>query len=215
MEDNYRHQGLRKQLVQQLREKEIIDENVLSAIGEVPRHLFLDQAFLEFAYQDRAFAIGKGQTISAPFTVAYQTQLLKVEKGQKILEIGTGSGYQAAILGTIGAKVYTVERIAALHEKSKDFLKKRGFRNIQFYKGDGFEGLPLFAPFDRIIITAAAPEIPQKLLAQLQIGGIMVIPLGEGEIQKMLRITKTNEEEFTTETFEDFTFVPMLKGVVS
>lgn len=201
-------------MIQILRDKGITDSHVLDAINKVPRHQFLDKAFLEYAYQDRAFAIGRGQTISAPFTVAYQTQLLNLQPGMKVLEIGTGSGYQAAVLAECGVKVYTIERIVALHEKSKDFLKRRGYRNIQFFKGDGFEGLPSFAPYDRILITAAAPEIPATLLSQLGIGGIMVIPLGEGEVQKMQRITKVSDQEFHTEILEDFSFVPMLKGLV-
>ncbi len=213
MEDSFRHQGLRRQMIQILREKGITDNQVLKAINSVPRHLFLDKAFLEFAYQDRAFAIGRGQTISAPFTVAYQTQLLQLSPSMKVLEIGTGSGYQAAVLAECGAKVYTIERIVALHEKSKDFLKRRGYKNIQFFKGDGFEGLPSFAPYDRILITAAAPEIPATLLNQLMVGGIMVIPLGEGEVQKMQRITKVSDDDLQTEILEDFSFVPMLKGL--
>jgi protein-L-isoaspartate(D-aspartate) O-methyltransferase len=200
-------------MIQILREKGITDSLVIEAINKVPRHQFLDKAFLEYAYQDRAFAIGRGQTISAPFTVAYQTQLLNLQPGMKALEIGTGSGYQAAVLAECGVKVYTIERIVALHEKSKDFLKRRGYRNIQFFKGDGFEGLPSFAPYDRILITAAAPEIPSVLLSQLCVGGIMVIPLGEGEVQKMQRITKVTNEEIHTEILEDFSFVPMLKGL--
>ncbi len=201
-------------MIQILREKGITDSLVIEAINKVPRHQFLDKAFLEYAYQDRAFAIGRGQTISAPFTVAYQTQLLNLQPGMKALEIGTGSGYQAAVLAECGVKVYTIERIVALHEKSKDFLKRRGYRNIQFFKGDGFEGLPSFAPYDRILITAVAPEIPATLLSQLGIGGIMVIPLGEGEVQQMQRITKVSDQEFYTEILEDFSFVPMLKGLV-
>jgi len=213
VEDSFRHQGLRKQMIQLLREKGITDSLVLEAMNRVPRHIFLDKAFLEYAYQDRAFAIGRGQTISAPFTVAYQTQLLSLSAGMKVLEIGTGSGYQAAVLAECGVKVYTIERIIALHEKSKDFLKKRGYRNIQFFKGDGFVGLPSFSPYDRILITAAAPEMPAALLSQLAVGGILVIPLGEGDTQQMQRITKLSETEVHTELLEDFSFVPMLKGV--
>ncbi|MBX7224771.1 MAG: protein-L-isoaspartate(D-aspartate) O-methyltransferase [Chitinophagales bacterium] len=212
MEDNYRHKGMRKQMVDELRQKGITDESVLKAIETVPRHLFLDKAFLERAYQNKPFPIGKGQTISHPFTVAYQSELLQIKSGEKVLEIGTGSGYQACILDLLGAKVYSIERHEVLFQKSRDLIKKLGFNKIRCFYGDGFEGLPGFAPFDKIIITAAAPIIPDKLLQQLAIGGKMVIPLGEGNKQKMLRLTKTSDHDYAHEAFEDFLFVPMLQG---
>lgn len=199
-------------MVDELRQKGITDESVLKAIETVPRHLFLDKAFLERAYQNKPFPIGKGQTISHPFTVAYQSELLQIKSGEKVLEIGTGSGYQACILDLLGAKVYSIERHEVLFQKSRDLIKKLGFNKIRCFYGDGFEGLPGFAPFDKIIITAAAPIIPDKLLQQLAIGGKMVIPLGEGNKQKMLRLTKTSDHDYDQEAFEDFLFVPMLQG---
>lgn len=204
---------MRKQMVDELRLKGISDESVLKAIETVPRHLFLDKAFLESAYQNKPFPIGKGQTISQPFTVAYQSQLLDVRAGEKVLEIGTGSGYQACVLDLLGAKVFSIERHEILFKKSRDFIKKLGFSKIRCFYGDGFEGLPGFAPFDKIIITAAAPIIPEKLLQQLAIGGKMVIPLGEGNKQKMLRLTKIADNNYDREEFEDFLFVPMLQGI--
>ncbi len=211
-EDSYRHKGLRKKLVQGIQAKGISDERVLDAILEVPRHFFLDSAFDEVAYEDRAFPIGEGQTISQPYTVAYQSQLLEVQPFMKVLEIGTGSAYQAVVLAEIGAQVYTIERQKKLFEANRkfDFLKK--YPGIKFFYGDGYEGLPTFAPFDRVLITAAAPEIPPKLVEQLKPGGMMVIPLGAGDIQQMRRITKLENGAMREEVFDNFSFVPMIEG---
>ncbi len=211
MEDNYRHKGLRKKLTDIIIEKGIKNQRVIDAIGKVPRHWFMDSSFLQFAYQDNAFPIGSGQTISQPYTVAFQTELLEIKKGDKILEIGTGSGYQACVLVEMGAKVYTMERQRELYLKTKAFLAKIGYRMKYITYGDGFKGLPTFAPFDGIIVTAAAPEIPNELLNQLKIGGKLIIPTGKEE-QTMLRITKIEEAKFETEEFGIFRFVPMLKG---
>lgn len=212
-EDNYRHKGMRRILVEDLKNKGISDNNVLNAINSVPRHFFLDSSFLEFAYQDKAFPIGSGQTISQPMTVAFQTSLLKIEKGMKVLEIGTGSGYQACVLAEMGAKVFTMERQRNLYAKTKTFLSEFNY-NIKTFLGDGNKGLPTFGPFDRIIITAAAPEIPQNLVDQLKVGGIMVIPLSENEdTQTMLRLTKQEDGSMAREEYGDFRFVPMLKNL--
>ncbi len=211
-EDTYRHKGLRKKLIDIIREKGITDENVLDAIMNIPRHYFLDTALDHIAYQDRAFPIQEGQTISQPYTVAYQTQLIEVKPYNKILEIGTGSAYQAAVLAEMGANVFTIERQKGLFEKNKDFIFKSKYPNIKFFYGDGFEGLPTYAPFDKIIITAAAPFIPPKLLEQLKPGGIMVLPLDDEGIQRMMRITKNENGSSEEETFSIFSFVPMLKG---
>jgi len=214
LQDTYRAKGLRKQLVDLLRTKGITDEAVLSAINEVPRHVFLDSSFVEIAYQDQAFPIGSGQTISQPHTVAFQTQLLQVEKGVKVLEIGTGSGYQACVLAAMGAKVFSIERQRNLYFKTKDILEQLPFR-VRTFLGDGFEGLPTYQPFDRIIITAGAPNIPEALIEQMKVGGIMVIPMDDpnGEGQTMLRITKLSEKELKKESFGNFKFVPMLKEI--
>ncbi len=211
-EDTYRHKGLRKQLMDVLREKGINNENVLAAMNNIPRHFFLDTALDNIAYEDRAFPIGDGQTISQPYTVAYQTQLLQVKTTDKVLEIGTGSIYQATVLAEIGAKVYTIERQKNLFEKSKLYIFKSKYSNIKFFYGDGFEGLPTYAPFDKVIITAAAPFIPPKLIQQLKPGGLMVVPVDEGDCQRMLRLTKNADGSFSEETFENFSFVPMLTG---
>lgn len=212
VEDRYQHKGLRKQLVDSIREKGITNEQVLDAINKVPRHFFLDTAFDKIAYEDRAFPIGNGQTISQPYTVAYQTQLLDIKPLQKVLEIGTGSAYQSCVLAEMGAKVFTIERQKALFDQNKtfDYLKK--YPNIKFFYGDGFEGLPTYAPFDRVIITAAAPFIPPKLIEQMKPGAIMVVPVDEGEKQRMKRITKQAGGELLEETFDAFSFVPMLVG---
>jgi protein-L-isoaspartate(D-aspartate) O-methyltransferase len=206
--DTYRHQGLRRKLTELLRSKGIKDENVLNAINKVPRHYFFDSSFLEFAYEDKAFPIGSGQTISQPYTVAFQSELLQVAPGHRILEIGTGSGYQACILAEMGAKVYTVERQKLLYEKTKLILPKMNFRIRPFY-GDGYKGLPAHAPFDRILITAAAPFIPDALIAQLKVGGIMVVPVGD-DVQIMHRLRKVSDTEVVTEKHGSFRFVPML-----
>lgn len=211
-EDTYRHKGLRKKLVDTLREKGITDENVLAAINNIPRHFFMDSALDNIAYEDRAFPISDGQTISQPYTVAYQSQLLKVKPGDKILEIGTGSIYQATVLAEMGAKVFTIERQKNLYEKTKQFIFKAKYPNIKFFYGDGFEGLPTYAPFDKVIITAAAPFIPPKLIQQLKTGGYMVVPVDEGEHQRMLRLTKNEDGTYKEEAFENFSFVPMLTG---
>ena len=214
LEDNYRHKGLRKQLVETLRAKGITDEIVLAAINEVPRHVFLDSSFVELAYQDKAFPIGSGQTISQPMTVAFQTQLLQVEKGMKVLEIGTGSGYQACVLAAMGAKVFSIERQRNLYFKTKGILEQLPFK-VKVFLGDGFEGLPTYAPFDRVIITAGAPSLPPALIEQMKAGGIMVIPMDNpnGEGQTMLRITKMEDGSLQKEEFGDFKFVPMLKEI--
>jgi len=211
-EDTYRHKGLRKKLVDILRGKGITDNNVLEAINTIPRHFFLDSAFDEIAYEDRAFPISDGQTISQPYTVAYQTQLLQVKPNEKILEIGTGSIYQASVLAEMGAKVFTIERQKNLFEKTKQFVLKASYPNLKFFYGDGFEGLPTYAPFDKVIITAAAPFVPPKLIEQLKTGGKMVIPVDEGQHQRMLRLTKNANGSYTEEAFENFSFVPMLTG---
>ncbi len=210
--DTYQHKGLRKRLVDLLLTKGITDQRVLEAINTIPRHFFLDSAFDLIAYEDRAFPIAADQTISQPYTVAYQTQLLQVKKGEKVLEIGTGSIYQSSVLAEIGARVYTIERQKKLFESQKDFVFRSKYPNIKFFYGDGFEGLPSYAPFDKIIITAAAPFIPPKLIEQLKLGGMMVIPLDEGETQRMLRITKLLDATLKEESFEEFSFVPMLTG---
>jgi protein-L-isoaspartate(D-aspartate) O-methyltransferase len=214
LEDKHIHKGLRKQMVDLLREKGITDESVLTAINAVPRHYFLDSAFLTHAYEDRAFPIGEGQTISHPHTVAYQTQLLQINKSDKVLEIGTGSVYQATILAEMGARVYTIERQKKLFDLHVDYVFKTKYPTIKFFYGDGFEGLPTYAPFDKIIITAAAPFVPPKLVEQLKPGGIMVLPVneGEGDQQRMIRITKDDNGAITETSFDIFSFVPMLTG---
>ena len=211
-QDTYRHKGLRKKLTAGIRDKGISDERVLNALNDIPRHFFLDSAFDDAAYADKAFPIGEGQTISPPYTVAYQTQLLEVRPFDKVLEIGSGSGYQAVVLAKVGAQVYTIERQKKLFELNKkfDYLKK--FPNIKFFYGDGFEGLPTYAPFDKILITAAAPEVPPKLVEQLKIGGMMVLPVGSGEVQRMMRVTKLQNNALKEEVFDHFSFVPMLEG---
>lgn len=211
-EDTYRHKGLRKKLMDILRDKGITDENVLMAMNNIPRHFFLDSAFDEIAYEDRAFSISEGQTISQPYTVAYQTQLLQVKPFDKILEIGTGSIYQATVLAEMGAKVFTIERQKVLYEKTKSYIFKAKYPNLKFFFGDGYEGLPTYAPFDKVIITAAAPFVPPKLIEQLKAGGKMIIPVDEGEHQRMLRITKNTDSSVSEEAFQHFSFVPMLTG---
>jgi len=196
----------------QLREKGITDEAVLEAMNNIPRHFFLDSALDEIAYEDRAFPIGEEQTISQPYTVAYQTQLLMIKPQDKVLEIGTGSVYQASVLAEMGAKVFTIERQKKLFEKTKNFFLKQKYPNLKFFYGDGYEGLPTYAPFDKVIITAAAPFIPPRLIEQLKVGGLMVIPLDEGAHQRMLRITHNADGTVGEEAFENFSFVPMLSG---
>lgn len=211
-EDNYLHKGMRKKLVDEIREKGITDQSVLQAINTIPRHFFLDSAFEKIAYEDRAFPIAADQTISQPYTVAYQTQLLQVRPFDKILEVGTGSAYQACVLAELKAKVYTIERQKKLFEANKLFKYLDKYPTLIRFYGDGFEGLPTYAPFDRILITAAAPFVPQKLLDQLKPGGIMVLPLNEGETQIMYRLTKQDDGSIKEEKFDQFSFVPMLSG---
>lgn len=211
MKDTSKHEGLRKQLAKQLEEKGITDKKVLEAIKKIPRHLFLDSSFGDFAYQDKAFPIGAGQTISQPYTVAFQTQLLEVKKDHKILEIGTGSGYQTAVLCLLGAKVYSVERQNELFKTTSLLLPKLGIRPKHLSFGDGYKGLPNHAPFDSIIVTAGAPIIPKALMAQLKIGGKLVIPLGDKE-QVMTMLIRKNETQFEKHEFGDFKFVPLLEN---
>jgi len=211
LKDTSKHQGLRNQLVTLLKEKGIVDKNVLEAINKIPRHLFLNSSFADYAYQDKAFPIGAGQTISQPYTVAFQSQLLEVKKDHKILEIGTGSGYQTAVLCLMGAKVFSVERQNELFKQTSALLPKLGIRPKHLSFGDGYKGLPNYAPFDSIIVTAGAPIIPQALMAQLKIGGRLVIPLGE-EKQIMTLLIRKNETQFEKHEFGDFKFVPLLEN---
>jgi protein-L-isoaspartate(D-aspartate) O-methyltransferase len=211
LKDTNKHKGLRNQLAKILEEKGIIDKNVLDAIRTIPRHLFLNSSFEDFAYQDKAFPIGAGQTISQPYTVAFQSQLLDVKKDQKILEIGTGSGYQTAVLCMLGAKVFSVERQNELFKTTSLLLPKLGIRPKHLSFGDGYKGLPNHAPFDSIIVTAGAPIIPQPLMAQLKIGGKLVIPVGENE-QIMTMLIRKNETQFEKHEFGDFKFVPLLEN---
>ena len=211
MENAKKYEGLRNQLVSVLNDRGIVDKNVLEAIKRIPRHLFLDSSFADFAYQDKAFPIGEEQTISQPYTVAFQSQLLEVKKGDKILEIGTGSGYQTAVLFAMGANVYSVERQNKLFKKTKNLLEKLGIRPKHLSFGDGYKGLPDHAPFDSIIVTAGAPIIPNPLMAQLKIGGRLVIPLGE-DIQIMTLLIRKNETQFEKHEFEEFRFVPLLEN---
>lgn len=210
LKDTFKHQGLRQQLVKTIRAKGITNENVLSAIGSIPRHLFMDSGFIDHAYQDKAFPIGADQTISQPYTVAFQTELLKVKKGDKILEIGTGSGYQAAVLIELGAKLYSVERQQELFKKTSKFLPKLGYRAKKLIFGDGYIGLEEEAPFDSIIVTAGAPFVPKPLLNQLKIGGRLVIPVGD-IVQTMTLFVRKGEKEFEKHEFGEFRFVPLLE----
>lgn len=210
LNDGFKEQGLRKQLVKEIIGKGIKNEDVIKAIGKIPRHLFMDSAFVNFAYVDKAFPIGSGQTISQPFTVAFQSELLDIKKGDKVLEVGTGSGYQTAVLIELGAKVFTIERQRQLFLKTQQFLPKLGY-NPHFFYGDGYIGKPTYGPFDKIIITAGAPEIPEKLIEQLKPNGILIIPVGK-KIQIMTRIIKLENGDVQKEEFSEFSFVPMLKG---
>ncbi|MAW67671.1 MAG: protein-L-isoaspartate O-methyltransferase [Flavobacteriales bacterium] len=213
MLDSYKHKGLRNKLVEELINKGIKDLSVLDAIANVPRHLFMDSGFIDHAYQDKAFPIGSGQTISQPFTVAFQTELLNVKKGDKILEIGTGSGYQAAVLCEIGAKVFTIERIKELYRKTSVFLPSINYRPKKMIYGDGNIGYVEESPYDGIIVTAGASEIPEKLFTQLKIGGRLVVPIG-AEVQKMVLYLKKAENEYEIKDFGDFQFVPLLKNKI-
>lgn len=208
IEDSYKQRGLRNKLLKTLKEKGISDEKVLSAIGKVPRHAFFDEALLSHAYQDKAFPIGEGQTISQPYTVAFQTEKLELKTGDKVLEIGTGSGYQAAVLLEMGVKVYTIEYNRKLYERTKDFLPTLGYKPYFFF-GDGSKGIPAKAPYDKIIVTAGAPVVPTALTEQLSENGILIIPVGGREKQKMLRITK-RKGKLIQEEFDNFAFVPLL-----
>lgn len=207
-EDNYKQRGLRNKLVKILQKKGISDTRVLAAVGKVPRHMFFDNALLEHAYQDKAFPIGEGQTISQPYTVAFQTEKLEIKPGDKVLEIGTGSGYQACILLELGARVYTIEYNRKLYDITRSFLPRLGYQPYFFY-GDGSKGLPSKAPFDKILVTAGAPVIPYALTDQLANGGILVIPVGDRERQKMVRIFR-KANTFQKEEFDNFAFVPLL-----
>jgi protein-L-isoaspartate(D-aspartate) O-methyltransferase len=210
LKDTFKHKGMRQQLVEVVRGKGITDENVLNALGKVPRHLFMDSGFLDHAYQDKAFPIAANQTISQPYTVAFQTELLQVKKGDKILEIGTGSGYQAAILCEMGVKVYSIERQLELFKLTSKFLPKLGYRVKKLIFGDGYKGLKEEAPFDGIIVTAGAPFVPKPLLSQLKIGGRLVIPVGE-IIQVMTLFIRKGEKDFEKHEFGEFRFVPLLE----
>ena len=211
MKDTFRHKGLRQILVDKIRKKGITDESALRMINEIPRHLFLDNAFVQFAYQDKPFPIGSGQTISQPYTVAFQTQLLELNPYEKVLEVGTGSGYQAAVLIGMEANVYTIERQKELFQKTKEFLPELGY-NCNFYYGDGYKGLEQFAPFDKIIVTCGAPTIPEDLIKQLKVGGRMVAPIGKGDVQVMNLVEKISETETKITTHGEFSFVPMINN---
>ena len=211
-EDNYSHKGMRRQLVEVLRGKGIQEDAVLQAIGKLPRHYFLDSSFERIAYEDRAFPIAAGQTISQPYTVAVQSQALQIRRFDKVLEIGTGSAYQACVLAELGATVYTIERQKELYDFVGRFPFLSNYPSMKRFYGDGFEGLPTYAQFDKVIITAAAPHIPPKLVEQLKPGGIMVIPVDSDNAQRMLRITKQADGSLTQEELGDFSFVPMLGG---
>ena len=211
-EDTDHDKKLRRRLVNGIREKGINDVRVLEAINRIPRQFFMPAELADMAYEDRAFPIGEGQTISQPYTVAYQTQLLNVQSEDRILEIGSGSAYQAVILALLADEVFTIERQRKLFEKNREFDYLKRFENLFFFYGDGYEGLPQYAPFDKILITAAAPYVPPKLVEQLIWGGQMVLPLGKEQPQRMMRITKSENGEIREEYFEHFSFVPMLQG---
>ena len=209
--DSFQHKGLRKKLIKGIREKGVHNEDVLDALSRVPRHLFMDSSFINFSYTDKAFPISAGQTISQPYTVAFQTELLEVQRHHKVLEVGTGSGYQTAVLLELGARVYTIERQRQLFLEAQKTLNPLNYKPVYFY-GDGYEGVPTYAPFDRILVTAAAPEIPKKLLDQLDIGGILVIPEGDSAGQKMIRIQRVSEKDYQKSEHGHFSFVPLLRG---
>lgn len=213
--DTFLHKGLRKKLLEELQAKGISDSNVLQAMDRVPRHFFLDPAFERYAYEDRAFSIAAGQTISHPYTVAYQTQLLDVKPFEKVLEIGTGSAYQACVLAELGARVFTIERQKELFDFNNDFFFLKKYSNIKRFYGDGFKGLPSFQPFDKAIVTAGAPHLPMDIIQQLKVGGILIIPVNteNSNVQVMMKIIKTNDG-FEKEEYETFSFVPMLDGKV-
>lgn len=210
--DTFMHQGMRRKLVEEIRQKGITDERVLEAIGSIPRHLFMDTTFVQFAYIDKAFPIAAGQTISQPYTVAFQTQSLQLKKFERVLEVGTGSGYQAAVLCRMGGSVYTIERQKTLYDFTSNLLPGLGYRP-HFFFGDGYQGLPTYGPFDKIIVTAGAAFVPEPLKQQLKIGGIMVIPVGNNKLQIMKIITRVSETEYTEEDKGGFVFVPLLTGL--
>ena len=211
MIDSFQHKGLRKKLVATIRSKGIRDERIVEAIGSIPRHLFMDSSFIRFSYKDQAFPIGEGQTISQPYTVAFQTELLEVQPRHKVLEIGTGSGYQTAVLMDLGASVYTIERQRKLFLKAQTILGELGYKPHFFY-GDGYQGKETYGPFDRILVTAGAEEVPQALLQQLKIGGIMVVPIGGEHGQEMIRIIRKGDDDYERTKHGYFAFVPLLKG---
>lgn len=213
LKDTYRHKGLRRKLIASIREKGIRDERILQVMATLPRHFFLDKAFEEQAYIDKAFPIGKEQTISQPYTVAYQTELLEVRKRDRVLEVGTGSAYQAVVLAMLGARVHSLERQELLHQRALKMVDLLRVNNIRLYLRDGFRGLPELAPFDRILVTAGATEIPENLKHQLAIGGIMVIPVGPRDLQRMTKITRLSASEYKIEKLANFRFVPFLKGI--
>jgi len=208
-QDTFRHKGMRRQLIKSIGKKGIREGAVLDALNEIPRHLFMDSSFLEFAYEDKPFPIGSGQTISQPYTVAFQTELLEVKKGDKVLEVGTGSGYQACVLIEMGAKVYTIERQRSLFMKTKQLLSELNYQPKKMIYGDGYKGLPTYAPFDKVIVTAGAPFVPEALLEQLKVGGILVIPVGT-DVQVMKRIIKLDVDNYKEEEHGLFQFVPLL-----
>jgi protein-L-isoaspartate(D-aspartate) O-methyltransferase len=212
IEDSFMHKGLRRKLVEQVRSKGIRDQRILDAMMKIPRHAFMNSSFLKFAYQDQAFPISSGQTISQPFTVAFQTELLDIQIHQKVLEVGSGSGYQASVLAELGARVYTIERIRKLYQEAQVIPRELGY-TIKFFLGDGYQGLPAFAPFDRILITAAAPFIPEALKQQLIVGGILVAPVGHADFQVMTRCIRTGPDDFQISTHGNFSFVPMKEGL--
>jgi protein-L-isoaspartate(D-aspartate) O-methyltransferase len=212
IEDSFMHKGLRRKLVEQVKNKGIKDQRILDAMLKIPRHVFMDSSFLKFAYQDQAFPISSGQTISQPFTVAFQTELIDIQIHQKVLEIGTGSGYQAAILAEMGARVYTVERIRKLYQQAQTIHRELGYP-IKFFLGDGYQGLPAFAPYDRILITAAATAVPEALKQQLVVGGILVAPIGQRDFQVMIKCIRTGTNTYDISTHGNFAFVPMKEGL--
>ena len=212
IEDSFMHQGLRRKLVEQVKSKGIHDQRIIEAMLKIPRHAFMDSTFLKFAYQDQAFPISSGQTISQPYTVAFQTELLELQGYQKVLEVGTGSGYQAAILAEMGVRVFTIERIRKLYQQAQVIHRELGYQ-IKFFLGDGYQGLPAFAPFDRILITAAAPAIPEVLKQQLVVGGILVAPIGPHDHQVMTKCVRTGADTYTLSTHGNFSFVPMKDGL--
>ncbi|HCT30144.1 MAG TPA: protein-L-isoaspartate O-methyltransferase [Bacteroidales bacterium] len=211
MQDTYRHKGLRRNLVDEIRQKGITNSKVLEAINTVPRHLFMDSGFINFAYKDSAFPIGAGQTISQPYTVAFQTQILDIQPLEKVLEIGTGSGYQTAVLLEMGAKVYTIERQKELYLKAKAQLESMGYHPHFFY-GDGYLGMPSYGPYNKILVTAGAPEIPEALIEQLQVGGKLICPVGDNQTQVMTLVEKISESDIKITKHGNFIFVPLLKG---